>query len=398
MIMQNQSCLIFGIVVALFIQFRVAGLDKRLLETLSTKMKNSNKFDEEETSIILNTLDNISLDQTYKIEEFMNSGSGGAFFKIGIPIYDSSQPKGYTIKEYFTAKVIIDQDKDFTICNGESSIDKFNKPVPVTVMDLDNNEMTINERKISYLNVIKSINFFKGTGKKEPFYSCVLILGETSGDLSDTFFSDINDETKKGNSRRLFRFFARAALSLAELHFKAHILHGNISPYAFLVKSISKDNDIEPVLTDFRYILVNDSGEDIPDDQLRYNFYYRPPEMTGKTKEGILSDEKAWENNWKNYQFSKDFLEDVYALGKTIKKAFEFQKSYVSTSLCEYKALKKISDTMIEENVKKRPNMKAVLEMFIKETAECNKGVDNSLHIEFVTKARRSFPKRIVII
>ena len=208
----------------------------------------------------------------------------------------------------------------------------------------------------------------------------------------------------------MFRFFARVALSLAQLHFKAHTLHGNISLGSLMIKPLENNSDIDPITTDFRSALVNDSGEDIPDDQLRYNFDYRPPEMTGKTKEGSILDQKAWHRNWSRYKYSKDFLEDVYALGKTTKKAFEFQEGYVSTSLCEYKAPEEISEIMIKAtgdepadiaSANTRPTMIKVFEMSIEKTEECNKGVDNSLHFKFVTKARRSLryiPKRIVII
>lgn len=281
-----RSSLIVGFVVALIIQLRVAKLDKGFLDGLAANMRKSQKL-KVDIPDTLAALGSCGIEKAHTVLSFLDAGSGGALFNVAENGPEDPRTHLPSLGNPYTAKIVLEDDNRFSICKREKLVDQLNEFVDVEDLNTEGKVVKFKERKVSYLNIITKYDQIVGTNNQRSVFACVLILEETKSDSTDVLFSKTSEGIKPNNSKKLLRFFGKVALSLAELHFKAHTLHGNVNPGCIMKKSIKGDTDIDPILTDFSRALINDSGKDLPDAQLRYEADYRPPEMTEKTKEGI---------------------------------------------------------------------------------------------------------------
>lgn len=355
-------------------EFRIAKIFYGVESAVKEKLKDHREF-KNEIPKILYTLKNCKLMKDYDVTSYLAAGMGGVVFEVS-----RSGVK-------YVAKVVLDIDGKYEICNWERSVEK------------------ITNQKITYVGALYGYREYKGSYRLKAFYSCILILEKADINIDKTVLFPKNDVVSKvENSKKLLRFFGRVALSFAELHFKARILHGDIKPDNIMLKFkqiAPEDYDLIPVIIDFGLMLANPERKDINHSQLRYARLYRPPEMTEKTKIEGVSDVDSWYDQWENYQFSKEFTEDVYALGKTIQNVIEFQTDFINKSQCHITELTAISKQMTSAKERKdattnfraqrlRPNMKEVLDKFVKSIKSCSPSGLGALDSEFIERANTS--------
>ena len=391
-----QGWLLSGVLLALVIQFRLAELTKAVEDKIRDELKkfipasateNEKKELEKNIRLIIYTLQNSKGMKNYKSKSYLGLRSSGVL----VELENSS-------KETFLAKVVIDADKKYQICNIEKVIQE------------------LNSKRVSYVNVFKEFINYNGTDNTSNFYSCIVVTERPDQDLDHTqlFFRD-DSKSIVENSKKMFRFFGRVAQSFAEMHFRTNVLHGGINPETIMVniKKVSEGVfDLVPVITDFSLRLLNPEKKDLPDEQLRYMQGYRPPEMLSVMMRGKEALESLWYANWKTYKFSEEFTEDVYALGKTIRQLLIIHFSFLSFGECQDLELENIYTQMMkvkevddpQSNTTKkriRPNMKEVLGMFINAMKKCYKDDIDPLDQEFLTQAQESLAelqKNILIV
>ena len=377
-----RSCLFTVLSLAIVAQLRLAKLDEKVEETIEENL--IDRVSEGDSEKYLHILNNSDIFKTkYTVTDFVDCGMNGVIVDVG--------------NSNTVAKIILDDSDKYTMCKDE-----------LILKDLET-------KKVSYVNtLIEYLESSEEEEDKDKYYYCVLILEKADTDLSnDDIFSenktniDVNIELKKENSKTLFRFFGRVIQSFAELHFKAKVLHGDIKPDNIMVNKKEMNNgtiDLIPVIIDFGLRLVNTSGNEKKDEQLRYAPDFRPLEMTGGEKIKP-EDEKAFAETWaekfKNFRYSKDFVEDVYALGKTIEVVIVNNEKYIDRTQCEISKLLAISNQMMQpkqqidsSNPDKphalRPNMKVVLRDFISKMNECSQDKPDILNQEFLFQANKS--------
>lgn len=179
--------------------------------------------------------------------------------------------------------------------------------------------------------------------------------------------------------------------SFAEINFIGKVLHGDIKPESIMVTFLDKEDEykskFEPVVTDFD-MLISSAQKDVEPSLIRYTEGFRPPE---------LSKEKE------NYKFSKEFVEDVYALGATIKSVIQTQQNFIDSSDCWILKLQELSSAMIlnkeksmisknflrqttVSTVSDRKNMKDTLVDYLTMLAACSKKSPVSLNSQLFQK------------
>ena len=377
---KHHGSFIACLVIALVTQLRVSKLNPDVEKSIKEKLKTNINFGQ-----IMHILNNFTLFDTYKVKSYLGLDGENSSFQV--------------IKSdvIYAAKVVIDTDDEYQKCKKQKLI------------------KDLNDKKLPYLNIVKEYQEYNYKELNTIFYSCVVIseLGVTDITEVDLFsFGGLDSQIK--NSKIFFRFFGKAVLAFAELHFKGKILHGNINPKNIMIKYKKKHSNFDPYIINFGFMLENKEEKDISDEQFRYTLTYRPPEMYLGQKVNSEKEEKTfietWSKKWGNYKFSKNFAEDVYALGQTIKYCLKRHSNYISETKCETRGLKEISDEMIKERYESladgstkplRPNMKQVLGMFVKVTKKCNKGIDDNFHKKFiilVEESLASMSKNILII
>ena len=387
-----QNWLIAGFMIVFVMQLRVAKLSSSVANKIQIALAEKNESYSKQLQI-LKTLRDCSIMENYSVEGYVGSGQGTAV--VDVTQIDTGLK--------YVAKVVLDIDNSYSRCRKEEIIEK------------------LSNDGISYVNKFIQKKRFTDRIQTEDFYSCVLIL-EKAGEALDKnlLFPKFDGKskieiqnTKIENSKKLVRFFGRVIQSFAELHVKAKVLHGDIRPENIMVnkKEISKDNfDLIPVIIDFGLRLVNKSGKDIKNDLLRYTKGYRLPQMIEKIKVDGKSFEESWEDNSNEYIFSKDFIEDVYALGKTIENVLKFQTNFIDNDICEMLRLKDLYLQMMQkkEGANKKqyiskedpiPNMQQVLTNFLDKMKRCveierkNKSlryVPDEVNEEFIKQASKS--------
>ena len=381
-----QNWLIAGFMIVFVMQLRVAKLSSSVANKIQIALAEKNESYSKQLQI-LKTLRDCSIMENYSVEGYVGSGQGTAV--VDVTQIDTGLK--------YVAKVVLDIDNSYSRCRKEEIIEK------------------LSNDGISYVNKFIQKKRFTDRIQTEDFYSCVLIL-EKAGEALDKnlLFPKFDGKskieiqnTKIENSKKLVRFFGRVIQSFAELHFKAKVLHGDIKPDNIMVNKKEMNNgtiDLIPVIIDFGLRLVNTSGNEKKDEQLRYAPDFRPLEMTGGEKIKP-EDEKAFAETWaekfKNFRYSKDFVEDVYALGKTIEVVIVNNEKYIDRTQCEISKLLAISNQMMQpkqqidsSNPDKphalRPNMKVVLRDFISKMNECSQDKPDILNQEFLFQANKS--------
>lgn len=349
----------------------------------------SKNFAERYRIAILETLGEFDLLGEYSVIGFIDYKMKGFNFHIA---------KG---NENFVAKIFVDNSNHFGNCREDKLIDDLQK------------------LKVSYLSTKVKYGQFEGlTDDGERVYTCVTIYEKPDTDLSRSdLFSHEQPNDYKENSAKLFRFFGKVIQSFAELNFKARILHGDIRPENIKVK-ISSDGDFDPEIANFDLMLENLSGEKVLDYAFRYDPSYRSPELAETIKIDEETNREYWDNSEKDYYFSEEFIEDVYALGKTIKNVLPKQKDFINDDQCEIIGLKDLASQMtknkeeITERVgsdnirslivsKGRPNMKEALQSVIGIMIQCQMDKDggrNQVFFEQATKSLESLLANRVVI
>lgn len=295
-----------------------------------------------------------------------------------------------------STKVVIDIDEEYNKCKKEKLI------------------KDLSDKKLPYLNIVKEHQEYSYKEFKTMFYSCVVVSEPGIIDITKVdLFSFGGTDSQIQNSKIFFRFFGKAVLSFAELHFKGKVLQGNINPKNIMIRYKMKHSNFDPYIINFGLMLKSKEEKDISDEQFRYSLNYRPPEMYLGQKVKTEKDEaafvKTWSEKWGSYKFSKNFAEDVYALGQTIEYSLRKHSQYISETQCETKGLREISDEMIKEGFESmtdgstrllRPDMKKALDLFVKVTKSCNKSKADKLHKKFIEQATESLDSmsKIIII
>lgn len=337
------------------------------------------------------------------------------FVKQTINDYIRSDSEGVLIlllegKKKLIAKITIDVDNAFKNCKNEK-----------VISDLEN-------IGVSYINPVKAFEQVEKDIEGKPLFFCVLILEQGDFKIDKLeIFSLENKKEKTYNSERLFRFFGKVIKSIAELNFKANVLHGNINTENIMYKFGDGIREMLPVVANFTQVLVNPDQAKLTDEKLRYNLKYRPPEMVYDKKAETTKDEaefaKRWPNWWRSFKYSTDFVEDVYALGETINEVLKQKESYLVNDSCEISTFKDIYSEMVKERYryeyiyndlndktkyttiehKLRPNMREILDLFITKAKECVKSSQKTVHNELISELEASLasipkPKNIIFI
>ena len=172
-------------------------------------------------------------------------------------------------------------------------------------------------------------------------------------------------QIKPQNAKKFFILIGQVILSITELNFKANILHGNINTSMLYLKhkdGFKKiDENLESVITNFDRIVQNPIEYKAENDRIRYDLICRPPEMKKYTIS--LKDGSQLLHL---YPYSKDFLEDVYALGITINNAISTFISDIEKTESYIRELKEISSKMVNgeevpsDNTNRLSNLKKI--------------------------------------
>lgn len=365
-----------SLVLALITQFRGAELSPAVESSLRAEMSSSADI----TGKILQTLKTSDIMKPYEVKGLAGSATGSDLFQV--------TKSG----ESFLAKVVLDKDKKYKFCRSEKA------------------GRNLHDEDITYANALKEYQELTPKLKKN-FYSCVLILESPDADLTNReLFSSKDENGKIENSKILFRFFGKVIQAFAEMNFKAKILHGDIRPENIKIKfkkiGTTGKRDFEPLVVNFDLILINKSGNIIGSSVPRYAVQYRPIEIFEATFINGRSPDYCWKENWNKFKFSKEFVEDVYALGKVITEVLSYQRDFISESTCEIIALRAITVEMLKkrdkvgftntlisktpEIIKIRKNMKEIFGMFLKSMTECNPAETDMLNQKFIKEATKS--------
>lgn len=381
-----KSCLLSWLLIALITQFGVAKLDAKVKSEIENSLLGI-KNHQINTALILSILEKNSLFSKYKVKSSIELGTKGLIFDV-----DDNN-------ENLVAEIIVDENKDYPICKNEETNQKVSK------------------KKIIFVNNIQEHKKTSIKVDKINFYYCVQIFEKIFLRIDDSkIFWSFDSVSNKLNSKKLFRLLGKTILAFAELNFKAKILHGNIKPENIMVKykknSNHFDKEFDPVVINFSKMLENNTKKDLPDQVVRYSLGYFPPELDRKISIVQLYNDPYPRYVSENYKYSKDFLEDVYALGKTIENLLKIHAKYIIETQCEIKKLIEISNEMTQHipdddetsepnsGEKPRPNMKEVLTKFIAKMKECDPNVIDLFNKEFLDQANaslKSLPNILVI-
>lgn len=343
----------FGLLGCLFLvlitQLKVAKVPELIKDEFERKIKDLKKqgFKDSDDSVKLlqmffDILDSSSLVANYELTDWISDNDN-------ILLFQAKQKKNL-----YLCKVIIEYENDHKYC------------------DIEKENIAINKLNISYMNkIIYLEEGSKKYGDKKLIY-CISIFEDQLKQInSGRLFSKNTRKELYNNRKKLFTIITKLIIAITELNFKANILHGDIRPDNIYIKydpqSYESLEDYDPVVTNFKQIVENQFGKILPSDEIRYEEKYRPKEMTDKIDYSTNGRKMLI-----GYHYSKDFLEDVYALGVTIKEIITHHqdKNYLEKPL--NKALLNIADDMIDgedvpnpknptQTISVRPNMKDVL-------------------------------------
>ena len=134
-------------------------------------------------------------------------------------------------------------------------------------------------------------------------------------------------------------------LFFTELNFKSNILHGDIRPFNIdlnLANGTKRgDGEYDPFITDFDLMVDNENRKTNTDQEVRYKYKFRLPEMDKKIV--ISTDDKI---KLENYEYSKEFFEDVFALGETISQISKANMHSINLKSCKISFIEGFSKQM----------------------------------------------------
>ena len=297
-------------------------------------------------------LDEAASFNLYSTESFKESVEGGLVLDV------------QRDKKKFWAKLLFEEDHKFSKCENFKVFEKeeFNKIKYVQKMS---------KREAFTRKVFNK----EDNSLIKEIHACIVIFEDynININLKDTNIFD-NDSIKHWPI--LFRFFGRLIQAVAEINFRAKLLHGDIRPENILLvvkKNVNPElMDVEPVIFNFDSKLEYSAFVKKPDQKLRYALVYRPPEMRQATTKSEKFSEGDWNKNWKNYEFSDQLVEDTYALGVTIDEVLKKQINNVNKNSDEYREFRILVDQMMSARYKEpyvksknltmlRPSMKNVI-------------------------------------
>lgn len=396
--------LLAGLVLVLVAQFRITVLSDNVKYIISAELEQNNDFKRLKSKIFL-TLNDPEQMSDYEVKRYIGSRAQGVAFDV------------MKSNELFVAKVILDADADFSFCRREKVVEE------------------LNLKGISYVASLKHYHEYTSKDKNPEVFSCVLIYDRSDDTITNPKLFTKNDiKGKIENSKQLFVFFGKAIQAFTEINLKKQVLHGNITPESIMVnfKQIdnNSDRDFEPVVVDFCFSLKNEQFKFISDKLFRYSDGFRPSEMIEKTEEKETTstqnqnknqnqkndkekekeqkklERENWNKNWEKYTYSKEFVEDVYALGKTIEKVLDIQNRFIDESQCEIESLRKIAKLMLKKReeldltvnpssepkkyIKVRMNMREITVKFIEKVNDCDKSQSNTKYQLFIKQATES--------
>ena len=292
----------------------------------------------------------------------------------------------------YIAKLIKEKDKNFATCK--------------LLEELQKNEKT----KITYASEILDIDRFSESQSK--FFYCVLIfkMNEDTLEKAEFIIKQEDKETKTKNSETLYFFFGKMIKFFAELNFKAYVLHGDIRPSNILVKQKKIENspgiDFEPEIMDFDLMLENQMEKELFDPIVRYKSDYRCSEMDDNIKTNNTTGIEYYEKSILAYRYSKHFVEDVFALGKTFFNVLEKQKKFLDDKFYGIGVLNFLVEQMtsvkekdregsfFERNflssIKVRPNMEQVFGSYLKDLKAYTEYQNKALSEELISSFENS--------
>ena len=362
--------------VVLISQFLLANLSSEDITKLKIQLE-VNKVPDFDYDRIIISIDSSSILQYYSLVGYLDSDKNG---------YNFHMTKD---DQNFIAKITIDESDELEECKKDELVDD------------------IEIFEVHYFNF--PVDFGKYTNKiKNPkIYTCLAVYQKPDTDLSKTdLFSDKDPSAKAKNSSKLFRLLGKVILAFAELNFKANVLHGDIRPENILVKYVStteSDREFDPLIENFEMMLENSTGSTKFSGLIRYQSEYRCPELAVLVKKDKVTKEEDWLSLDKMYYYSETFLEDVYALGKTIDKVLETQNDFIIGEQSEIKELKHLASSMTKGIEKSsmgqkppgektiRPDMKEVLQLFLEIMEKHDLDKDNGPNQVFFEQAKESF-------
>ena len=401
----SRSYLLASIVLALVTQFGITGFKSKVKDVISARIETDKKHDIRKIkSMIFLTLSDSEIMNGYEVEDYIGSHAQGVILDVT------------KSKQHFVAKVIIDTNAELSFCKREKVVEE------------------LNSKRISYVTSLRDYQEYTGKSTNPQVFSCVLIFDKPDDTITSLkLFKDNDNKGKIENSKKLFIFFGKLIQAFTEINLKNQVLHGNITPDSIMVKFNQTDKnsaqELEPVVSDFCYSLKNEKFEFIPDKLFRYSDNFRPPEMIEKTKAKATTSnenknqsqkkhkekdkdkekkqkqkelEKNWDKNWEKYQYSNQFVEDVYALGKTIQEVLKIQSDFIKESLCEIQSLRAIIKLMLQDKemvdslskpenyTKGRMNMRQITVEFIGKVNDCDSSHTNTIYQLFIKQATGS--------
>ena len=339
-----KSILLKFLIVILITQFKVATLPKALEEKIISFL-HAGEAEKNKYPIILHIFEKNDVIKDY---EFVRMEP------IENDIFTYILKKGM-IEYYF--QIIFESKDNNNLCDIEEINFHINSQI-----------------KVSYINNVIAYD----KKKKQKLYNneyiyCTSLSEIANNDISNTeIFSTGSNSSKIINSAKLFILIGKVIISIAELNFKANILHGDIDIDSIKIKhkegSITYCEDYEPIITNFHKMVQNPRKTKLEQQEVKYEKGYRTPQME-KCVIKLNDDQVLY-----NYQYSDNFYEDVYALGVTIDKIIEAQSSKINIKEDSIVGLQEISKKMIEgktstekrlkNNNIEQYNMKEILDMY----------------------------------
>ena len=282
----------FSISFFLYLSVRPGPLTEELVTEFTNAISDT-KF-KPDTDQVLRALRTSTLADKYPIHGYVGAGGGGMVF-----IADESKDKPLAFK-------LMKDSKGYPNCKDN-----------LILKELNDDDVIYVNRYVAHEEIR-----FKYEG--ELRFWCALVTERGKQDLYSPLFAD---KDPKKHWPEIFSMVGKIILAHAEINFKERILHGDIKPENIIL--IERNGEYEPAVIDFDLKLdyLNSKANDC---QARYTDTYRAPELRVKCEVDEKYDSDFWKKNCESYFYSKNFLEDAYALAQTIKDFLEINADNVT--------------------------------------------------------------------
>lgn len=376
------SSLLKCLIIALITQLKDAKLEDRQENSIRETMKHM-KVDKVTTEMLINILKKNKIFDDYEVYYLRSSKKFTYVFEVVNGVI------------FYFARVTLSQNEESKLCSFEER--HFSGKAGT---------------KMRYVGGAEAFDRASENFKGTNFFYCISVFKMPKFNiLNDKVFANTAESgsylsRRKGVTNRLFRIVGKLMLFFAELNFKFNTLHGNIKPSNIgvnLVSGSSETNEeYDPFISDFDLIVEKGNGIANKDQEVRYEYMFRLPEMDMNIDRSSEGDETL-----KDYTYSAEFVEDTYALGETIGQILKANQYSWLDSNCEIDYLQDVSNGMKgnsnkanlkdddddddddededededeedEENIKNSnlahgyiPNMKEVLHSFLVKMKEC---------------------------